>query len=158
MSAHIDHSDADVARSVSIVAAKFEETPAPPSQPVPGEDALGLAASCIEKGDNAGAEGHFIKHLQAHPEQIMIRAYLAEILLKMKKLPEAQQQFDRFIAEAQDADGPAKKHVLHCHTRLLEIALDRDDAYGEHLHRGIGYLATPNKIRTIEDLVGLAES
>lgn len=25
-----------------------------------------------------------------------------------------------------------------------------------HLHRGIGYLATPNKIRTISDLVGLA--
>lgn len=25
-----------------------------------------------------------------------------------------------------------------------------------HLHRGIGYLATPNKIRSISDLVGLA--
>ena len=27
-----------------------------------------------------------------------------------------------------------------------------------HLHRGIGYLATPNKIRSISDLVGLALS
>ena len=27
-----------------------------------------------------------------------------------------------------------------------------------HLHRGIGYLATPNKIRSISDLIGLASS
>lgn len=27
-----------------------------------------------------------------------------------------------------------------------------------HLHRGIGYLATPNKIRSVGDLVGLAKA
>lgn len=118
-----------------VVAAKYEETPAPAPLPV---DALGLAAVCIEKGDNNGAINQLRKHLQSHPEQIMIRAYLAELLLKVKKLPDAQHQFDRFIAEAQSAKGPAQKHVLHCHTRLMEIAQDRDDAYGEHLHRGIG--------------------
>lgn len=133
------------ADSEPIVAAKFEETPAslPPSPPA---DALGLAAVCIEKGDNDGAIEQFRKHLQAHPEQIMIRAYLAELLLKMKRLPEAQHQFDRFIAEAQDAKGPAQKHVLHCHTRLMEIALDRADAYSEHLHRGIGMVLLARRL------------
>jgi Tfp pilus assembly protein PilF len=127
------------ARNVNetVVVAKHEETPAPPALPA-GEDALGLAAACIEKGDVSGAAEQLRKHLRAHPRQIMIRAYLAELLLKMKDLPEAQHQFDCFIAEAQGAKGPAHKHVLHCHTRLMEIAQDRDDAYGEHLHRGIG--------------------
>ena len=122
-------------RESTISTVNCEETPAPVP---PIDDGLGRAAACIEKGDNAGAVEHFRKHLQAHPEQIMIRAYLAEILLKMKKLPDAQHQFECFIADAQESTGPAKKHVLHCHTRLMEIALDRDDAYSEHLHRGIG--------------------
>ncbi len=125
-----------VDHDVVTVAATFVETPA--SATTPSEDALGLAAACIEKGDSAGAAEQLAKHLQAHPDQIMIRAYLAEVLLKMKRFAEAQHQFERFIADAQEAKGPANKHILHCHTRLMEIAQERDDLYGEHLHRGIG--------------------
>jgi uncharacterized protein HemY len=109
------------------------EAPAPTT-----EDGLSLAAGCIEQGDQAGAVGHLSRHIKAHPDQIMIRAYLAELLVKMKRWPEAQEQYERFIAAAQLDDGPPRKHILHCHTRLMEIAQDRDDAYGEHLHRGIG--------------------
>lgn len=123
--------------SEAVAQARFEETPTPVTSPMM-DDSLGLAALCIEKGDSTGAAEHLGKHLQAHPEQIMVRAYLAEILLKTKKLPEAQHQFERFIAEAQDSNGPARKQALHCHTRLMEIAQDRDDSYAEHLHRGIG--------------------
>jgi hypothetical protein len=65
---------------------------------------------------------------------------LAELMLRLNRLPEAQRHFERFIADAQDADGPAHKHLVHCHTRLMEIAQDREDAYAEHLHRGIGLL------------------
>ena len=106
----------------------------------PADDALQQAAACIERGDEAGAVPHMVRHIQANPEQIMIRAYLAELLLRLQRLPEAQWHFERFVAEAQETDGPAHKQLVHCHTRLMEIAQDREDTYGERLHRGIGLL------------------
>jgi len=117
-----------------------EESHAPASPPIDTDDSLQQAASCVERGDEAGAVPHMLRHVQAHPDQIMIRAYLAELLLRLKRLPEAQRHFERFIADAQEVTGPANKHLIHCHTRLMEIAQDREDAYSEHLHRGIGLL------------------
>jgi thioredoxin-like negative regulator of GroEL len=117
-----------------------EESNAPATPPIDTDDSLQQAASCVERGDEAGAVPHMLHHVQAHPDQIMIRAYLAELLLRIKRLPEAQRHFERFIADAQEATGPANKHLIHCHTRLMEIAQDREDAYAEHLHRGIGLL------------------
>lgn len=108
---------------------------------------IDLAAECIERGDNAGAVDHFRRHIEQFPDQIMIRAYLAELLLKMKKLPEAQEQFDVFIAAAQDAEGPPREHIIHCHTRLMEIAQERDDFYAERLHRGIGMVLLARQLK-----------
>src|SRR5262245_47228002 len=105
------------------------ETPAPATT---AEDNLSLAASCVERGDTEGATQHLSRHLKQHPEQIMIRAYLAELLLKLGKLSDSQDQFERFIAGAQESEGPARQHVVHSHTRLKEIAQARDDLYGEH--------------------------
>ena len=102
------------------------------------DDLLDQAAACIERGDTAGAMECFRDQLRRYPEQIMIRAYLAELLLKASRLPEAQDQYERFIAAAQESDGPARDHIVHCHTRLMTIAQARDDDYAEHLHRGIG--------------------
>jgi predicted Zn-dependent protease len=125
--------------------AEITPTPAPAE-----DDALGQAAACVEKGDEAGAAAHLGRHVKAHPEQVMIRAYLAEVLLKLNRLPEAQDQFERFTAEAQERGGPAAKHVLHCHTRLMEIAQRRDDEYGEHLHRGIGMVLLARRLDAAE--------
>ena len=58
----------------------------------------------------AGAAAHFKNHLQRYPDQIMVRAYLAELLFKLSKLPDAQDQYERFIAEAQQNEGPARQH------------------------------------------------
>ncbi len=104
------------------------------------EDALSRAADFIQKGDLAEAAKQLKKHLGLFPQQIMIRAYLAELLLKANNLPEAQEQFEKFIADAQEANSPAKQQLLHCHTRLMEIGQQREDYYTEHLHRGIGML------------------
>ena len=101
-------------------------------------DYLGQAAQCMEKGDQAGAVPLMLKQIEAHPDQIMIRAYLAELLVRLKKNPEAKEQFEAFISEAQQTEGPAKKHLVHCHTRLMEIAQECNDDFTEKLHRGIG--------------------
>ncbi len=76
----------------------------------------------------------------------MIRAYLAEMLVKMNKLADARDQFERFIADAQSVEGAAREHVLHCHTRLMEIAQTRGDVYEEHLHRGIGMVILARRL------------
>jgi hypothetical protein len=114
----------------------------------PSGESLDQAATCIERGDAASAVDHLNRHLKRFPEQIMIRAYLAELLLKMKKLPDAQDQFERFIAAAQEADpgAPGREHIVHCHTRLMEIAQEREDAYAEHLHRGIGMVLLARRL------------
>jgi tetratricopeptide (TPR) repeat protein len=139
------------------LSAEPAETPtAPPQEPAapeslnaeanqsstssPEEDCLGLAATCIQKGDSATAAGHLKRHLAAHPDQLMIRAYLAEILFKLQRYADAQDHFEQFVADAQDSAGPPRKHIIHCHTRLMEIAQERKDDYGEHLHRGIGFV------------------
>lgn len=123
-------------------------TPAPAATP---DDSLSLAASCIERGDTEGAVLHMSKHLKQHPEQIMIRAYLAELLLKLGKLSDSQDQFERFISGAQEGEGPARQHLVHSHTRLKEIAQARDDLYGEHLHRGIGMVLLARKLEMIRE-------
>ena len=105
---------------------------------VPAQDHLMLAADSMEKNDTQAAAEHLRQHISANPQQIMIRAYLAEMLFKSGQFDEAQWQFERFVADAQTVNGPASEHRLHCHSRLMEIAENRGDVGAEHLHRGIG--------------------
>jgi hypothetical protein len=70
----------------------------------------------------------------------MVRAYLAELLFKLRRFDEAAGQFERFITAAQPMTGPPRAHLVHCHTRLMAIAEAKGDGYREHLHRGIGLL------------------
>lgn len=106
--------------------------------PAPAADALSRAADCLDRGDEAGALPHLRAHLDAHPDALMIRAHLAELLLKRGDLTEARGQFERFVADAQLTAGPANAHLIHCHARLMAIAEETGDAYRESLHRGIG--------------------
>ena len=70
----------------------------------------------------------------------MIRAYLAELLLRVGRSADARPQFERVVADAQRTSGPARGHMVHCHTRLMEIAAAGQDGYAEELHRGVGLL------------------
>jgi hypothetical protein len=103
-------------------------------------DHLMLAADCMEKQDFTAAAGHLRLHVQAHPDQWLIRLYLAETLFQQKMSVEAKPHFEAVAAFAQERSaGPAiQEQLLQCHTRLMEIAQETDDAYREHLHRGIG--------------------
>jgi Tfp pilus assembly protein PilF len=111
------------------------------AQPEPAEtDYLALAASCIDRGDEPAAVRHLTAHIKTRPDAVMIRAYLAELLLKCGKPAEARTQFERFTRDAAGQGGPPQKHLVHCHTRLMEIAEQDGDRYAEHLHRGIALL------------------
>jgi len=96
------------------------------------------AAKHLDAGDEAAALPCLTRYVAAHPEQVTIRAHLAELLLRLKKPAEAREQLERYVADAQAQGDSAAKHLVHCHTRLVEIAVEQGDEYSEHLNRGIG--------------------
>ena len=106
----------------------------------PDPDPLTLAAECLDRGDRTAAATHLDAYVGAHPDQIMFRAHLAELLLQLDRPAAAQAHFERFVATAQEATGPPRAHLVHCHTRLMEIAQRGDDRAGEVFHRGVGLL------------------
>jgi tetratricopeptide (TPR) repeat protein len=105
--------------------------------PSPG-DSISFAADCLARGDDAGAANHLTRHVVAHPDQIVFRAQLAEVLARLGRLPEAQAEFEAAVAYAQEGSAAGRGRLVHYHTRLMEIARQRGDEYREHLHRGIG--------------------
>jgi predicted Zn-dependent protease len=106
----------------------------------PGPDALALAAVCLDRGDDAAAAGHLAVHVQLHPDEVMTRAMLAELLFRLGRYPAARVEFDRVVADAQPASGSPHDHLVHCHTRLMQMAEAADDPFEENLHRGIAFL------------------
>jgi hypothetical protein len=110
-----------------------------PPAPEPA-DHLALAAACVERGDQPAAAAHLERYVRANPGQLMFRAHLAELLLKTDQPDRARFHFEAFVADAQAATGPARAHLVHCHTRLMEIGQRADDRHAEALHRGIGLL------------------
>jgi hypothetical protein len=101
---------------------------------------LSLAATHLEIGDDAGACAHLARYVEACPDQIMVRGHYAELLFRLKQVPEARAQFERYVIDAQEDGGPVANNLLHCHSRLMEIAELIEDEYLEHLHRGIGLI------------------
>ncbi len=110
------------------------------------EDHLSQGADCIAKGDDRGALVHLKAHLIQHPDHLMIRIHLAELLFKTQQFPAAQWNYEQFIADAQAVQGTPRNKLMHCHTRLMEIALVRQDDHAEHLHRGIGFVLVARQL------------
>lgn len=115
---------------------------------------LSLAAAYLETGDEAGACPQLAKYVAAHPDNLVIRNHLAELLLRLHRLSEAQAEFERFIADAQEQGGSIAKHLIHCHSRLMEIGEQYADEYSEHLHRGIGLFLLAQERAALPDPEG----
>lgn len=110
-----------------------------PAEPEP-EDPLTLAAECLQRGDEPAACIHLEAYVREHPDQPMFRLQLAELLLRTGKPELARFHLERFVAAAQDTQSPLRSQLVGCHTRLMEIARQTDDAFGEQFHRGVGLL------------------
>lgn len=136
MRAEASHDSAGDKNQVQEPASSPVESPAEKS---PSERShLSLAAAHLENGDLQAAEPHLARYVAAHPEHLIVRAHYAELLLRLKKMDRSRIHFERFIAEVQEIPAMAAKHLVHCHSRLMEIAEAQGDEYAEHLHRGIG--------------------
>jgi len=115
----------------SLPGPKAGKMPAPPEN-----DSLKRAAECLERGDDPAALTHLTRYLAANPDHAVIRAHLAEVLMRRGLRADARREFERYIAGAQE-QGESQR-LIHAHTRLAEIATADGDEYREHLHRGIG--------------------
>jgi tetratricopeptide (TPR) repeat protein len=99
---------------------------------------LSLAAAFLSRAQDERAAPHLALYVEAQPDHLVIRAHYAELLLRLERRDEARVQFERFVADVQDHETLARQHLVHCHSRLMEIAEGAEDEYAEHLHRGIG--------------------
>jgi tetratricopeptide (TPR) repeat protein len=99
---------------------------------------LSLGAAYLAKGQDGKAVHHLTRYVASRPQHLIVRAHLAEVLLRLGEVREARYHFERFAADAQDGPPQAQEQLVHCHTRLLEIAERQGDEYAAHLQRGIG--------------------
>jgi len=109
-------------------------------------DHLRAAALLVDRGEIAPAIPHLKAHLKQHPDAPMIRAYLAELLMKVGHEGEAKKHYEQFVRDAASHEGLAKHHLVHAHTKLMEIAAEADDSFQEQFHRGVAlmHLAAPS--------------
>lgn len=115
---------------------------------------LSLAAAYLEKGDDNQAAAHMSAYVRSQPDHVVVRAHLAELLLRLARPLEAREQFERFVAAAQGRPALADEHLVHCHSRLMEIAEGQEDDYGEHLNRGIGLYLLAKQRASLPDPEG----
>ena len=99
---------------------------------------MSLAAAYLEAGNDEAACTHLARYLAAYPEHVIVRSHYAELLRRLHRDREARREFERFIADAQDNGDEIIRHIVHAHTRLMEIAEGQDDEYGIRLNRGLG--------------------
>lgn len=112
---------------------------------------LSLAAAYLQKSNPDSACVHLAQYVDANPHELLIRARYAELLVRLHRLPEARAQFEQLVCDAQAHSGPGAADLVHCHSRLMEIAEETKDAYDEHLHRGIGLFLLARKRETLPD-------
>jgi len=101
-------------------------------------DTLTLVAESLERGDWTGAAVHLECYVCRHPDQLMFRWQLAEMLVRVGHNDTAKVHYERFIADTATATGPVRTYLITAHTRLMEMAQSRDDSFDELFHRGVG--------------------
>lgn len=83
----------------------------------------GLALECAKADDDAAAEIHFRKLLEAHPEYLYGYFHYGQLLLKLGRGAEAQETFRQGVAAAKRAGDT---HALSELEAALEEAVTRD--------------------------------
>jgi tetratricopeptide (TPR) repeat protein len=99
---------------------------------------LSLAAAYVELGDPNRACAQLAAYLEAKPEETEVQFYFAELLTRLGRPFEARVEWEQCVQAAQEQGKRARRLLVNCHSRLMELALTQEDSYNAHLHRGIG--------------------
>jgi tetratricopeptide (TPR) repeat protein len=103
-------------------------------------DPLELVAECLARDDASGAALHLDAYVRTHPDRPLFRFQLADLYQRSGQLAQAKFHYERFVADADAGPAALRPHVVTAHVKLLEIAQQRNDRFGELLHRGVGLL------------------
>jgi cytochrome c-type biogenesis protein CcmH/NrfG len=125
-----------------------EKPSVPEPQLVNADEALTKAAQLLDQGQDSAAVPHLRTYVQANPDAVMVRAHLAELLFRQGIRDESRDHFEHFVGLAQPMKGSVENHLVHVHTRLMELASKAEDDFEEELNRGIGLLLLVKKWRT----------
>src|SRR5262249_4475298 len=115
---------------------------------------LGLAAAYLGKDNAAEACTHLATYVDARPEQWPVRLRYARLLADLHRRQEAQNELERVVASAQEREGAAARHLIDCHSRLVELAEPAEDSYAKYLNRGIGLYLLARKRSDLPDPEG----
>lgn len=102
------------------------------------EQLLERAAAQLAQGQELAAVTLLEEYLNYEPRHLFIRAQVGELLFRQQKWAAARQHFQWCVGLAQEFGHPAYKYLIHAHSRLVDIAEAEENAFAEHLHRGIG--------------------
>jgi len=101
---------------------------------------LSLAACHLDRSDDAKACLYLMLYVSAHPEHRTVRFQYADLLQRLKRIDEAREELESCIADVQGDAVPADEELVQCHSRLMQLGEKTENAYEEHLHRGIGLM------------------
>ena len=100
---------------------------------------MSLAAVYLEVGKDAEACVHLAKLVAAHPEHAVVpRRVMPSFFCACTGLTRVVSAVRALHWDMQDRGDEALSAMIHCHSRLMEIAEAEEDDYAAHLHRGIG--------------------
>jgi hypothetical protein len=126
-------------RALPPVAEEKDAAPPTPSHtPAPAPAVIQAQAFHFSPPAKDDGQGTKDKDRSADPAVLSMRCRYADLLLSQKQTKEARLELELFVSDAQEMGEVAVKHLIHSHSRLMEIAQGEDDAYAEHLHRAIG--------------------
>jgi tetratricopeptide (TPR) repeat protein len=112
---------------------------------------LSLAAAYADQGRDELALIHMDRYVRMQPDHYEARLHYADMLLRSQQETAARVQYEMFIADVQDREGLADEHLVHCHSRLMEIYEAAEDEYGEHLNRGLGLFHLARRRAAVDD-------
>jgi tetratricopeptide (TPR) repeat protein len=107
---------------------------------------LGLATAHLGRGEDRQAGDSLAAYLRLRPGHVAVRFQFAELLLRLGRVEEGRAELERIVAAAQEDAALGREHLVACHSRLVDIAGDAEDGYGEHLNRGIALLLLARRL------------
>lgn len=102
------------------------------------EQLLERAAAALAQGQERDAAALLEQYLHHEPRHLFIRAQVAELLYRQQLWEQSRHHFQCCVGLAQEFGDAAYSYLIHAHSRLVDIAEVEQDAFTEHLHRGIG--------------------
>jgi tetratricopeptide (TPR) repeat protein len=95
------------------------------------------ATAALEARNTGAAAAHLRRYVEIYPDAVLIRMQLGELYFEQQRWGEAASEFQLALGEVVEPGLPIHCR-LHAHSRLMELASERNDSYQEELHRGIG--------------------